>query len=112
MNLIIVNRTLIHLAENEVFIFLTYFFGIGAWAVISKHVFISGNWKTVAETRKSGEAHLIIVSIPMLYVGFYIYLLALKRDFKLGATVFAFAFAGPHLLRTIFALWQSTVFKS
>lgn len=105
------SRTLSDLADNRAFIFCTYFLGIGAWAVIAKHDFISSNWKTVRETRQSGQAHIIIVVLPMLYVGFYIYVLALKSDFKLGAAVFAFAFASLHLFRTIIALWQLTTFK-
>lgn len=106
------SRALVDLATNRPFIFCTYFLGIGAWAVIAKHDFISSNWKTVRETRQSGQAHVILVGIPMIYVGFYIYVLALKSDFKLGAAVFAFAFAGLHLLRTLVALWQLAIFKS
>ncbi len=112
MNIKVVSRSLIDLADNRAFIFLTYFLGIGAWAVIAKHDFISSNWKSLRETRKNGQTHVVLVLIPMFYVGFYIYVLGLKRDFKLGAAVFAAAFASLHLLRTVLALWQLIIFKN
>ena len=111
MKIQVLSRALIDLADNRTFIFITYFLGIGAWAVIAKHDFISSNWKSLRETRKNGQIHVILVLIPMFYVGFYIYVLGLRRDFKLGAAVFAVAFASLHLLRTVVALWQLIIFK-
>jgi len=111
MDMSVTNRMLVQLADNTAFMLSSYICGIGAWAAISKHDFISSNWKSVRATRRSGQVHVVLVLLPLGYVVFYIYVLALKGDFKLGAAVFALMFAILHFLRTMLALWQLNLFK-
>ena len=52
-------------AEKPYTIVLAYFFGFLLWGFLVLFDFISGKWKTVRDTRRSGHYHLAGSVIPV-----------------------------------------------
>ncbi len=100
------------IAENFWFVFFAYLLAIAAWTAVAANDFISSRWRTVAETRRRGQRHLLAVSLPMSYMAVYVYFQAKSGDYKeVCATLVAFVFAVLHMVRTVLGLWQLHVFK-
>ncbi len=99
-------------ANNVWFVFFVYFLAVAAWYAISGSDFVSSRWTTVAEARKRGRRHLLIVSLPMVYMVVYVYYQAMSGDYKeVCLTLVAFVFAASHVLEHFLGLWQLHIFR-
>ena len=101
------------LADEWYIILFAYVAAFLPWTVVSATDFISSTWKPVYVTRRNGHINLIFIILPALYIVFYIYLQANSKDYKeMFAAIVALLFSILHCLRTIWGLWQLSIFHS
>lgn len=84
------------------------------WAFLYYHDFISSRWLTIRRTFRNGILHVIVISIPMPYIVFYIYLQPRleQPDYKeMYTAITALVFSLYHLLRTFVGLIQLYHFR-
>lgn len=100
------------IGDKFAFVLPTYIFVFGIWTAASSYDYISGKWWPVGSMRRRGVRHLCALTLPMLYMIFYIQLQVDADDAKeISAGILVLLFAVVEFCRTVAGLWQLHVFR-
>lgn len=70
------------IGDHFAFVLLPYIFVFGVWTAASLYDSISGKWRPVRSMRRRGVRYLCALTLPMLYMIFYIKLQVDADDSK------------------------------
>lgn len=100
------------LADNVNVVYAAYFAALLPWSLLYLHDFISEQWKSIRRIRRAGYRHIVIVSLPLPYVMFYVLLQYRAGDYKeMSAAATSVAFSIWHISQTCWGLSQVSSFS-